>query len=194
MRYFLLATCILLILIPRIGIGDMDWCAYEDDGSKGQPYNYGPLIRANIIYVGFPEDEIPVPSILEYGKHGQLLNEIGNWLSSHSQGNVSFTEDSGILLPRGESLIDPESTAPAWDADLAAIEYPFAEDNARYGIDYAMIKSWWDTGATSYDQTMSILASEIFYKIYLDYKDEGQWPFGHHDQVNRPGFDGDSKV
>ena len=109
-----------------------------------------------------------------------MVDLVKTWLRSHSQGQLVFSEDSGIVLPPHESLED--GVAPAWIADLTARDYAdmIETPNPAYDAIWSpFVGEWWNGGSG-----ITRLYAEILYKIYDAYEDADPpvpWPFGNAD-------------
>ncbi len=130
-----------------------------------------------------------------------VVQDMKYWLSSHSHGRLTFTDDTGIVEVPGFGFADGDpSTALSWSADLQSDYYQIIDSGpdslvqdyrSRWGSgegtspEIADLTSW----RGSYTEgSLSYLFSEILYKIFNAYALSGvpqaEWPFGVSDGSN----------
>jgi len=152
------------------------------------PFELTDQIRAKFVFVGFPggpcdendeydHENIAGDEILE-DIHVGIVEQVRDYLASHSNGLLTFTEDSGILYRYNEQngVEDPDDTDEylnAWKAIYPACDYMTSDIfDSSYDF-YSELHEWWTNDGDGY---CTELFAEILWQIYTEYWIEASDP------------------
>ncbi len=168
---------IILLLAVTCGNG----LVKANNNFPSYPFELNDVVRAKFVFVGF-EGNAAGTLVIE-DRHLVAIDQIRDYLASHSNGTLTLTEDSGVLLRHGWSIdtenSDPSEEAPAWVAHYSPTEYIDATAFDSSYPYYDELKNWWVQAQPSGHCTQ--LYAEILWNIYKNYNDQGENPFESDD-------------
>lgn len=153
------------------------------DNYPEYPFELNDVVRAKFVFVGF-QDNVADTFVIE-DRHMVAVEQIRDYLASHSNGTLTLTDDSGVLFRHGESIdpdnADPSETAAAWVAHFSPTEYIDQDAFDSSYPYYDELQDWWVNPETEGYCTQ--LYAEILWRIYNEYNDQGENPFASDDDT-----------
>ncbi len=153
------------------------------DNYPQYPFELNDVIRAKFVFVGF-KDNVADTFVIE-DRHMVAIEQIRDYLASHSNGTLTLTDDSGVLFRHGQTIdpnnADPSEQAAAWVAHFSPTEYIDQDAFDSSHPYYDELQDWWVN--PQIEGYCTQLYAEILWKIYNEYNDHGENPFESDDDT-----------
>ncbi len=186
--FLVLALTFFLLLFPAKN-SLAQRCADDSEGNEKGVYPFdidGEEITAKFIFVAFRGGADPADTLVTYDAHQVAADNIMQYITDHSRGNLTFSPNSGLILHPGAVLDEDNLTAESWIAELTSIEYRTGNCNGCVDLPSDYLDTWasrvsyWTSGFGSYGNCgdAAELIAEIFWKIEDEWEPTGSNPFG----------------